>query len=116
MKEWAGAKQRAITRFERPPHTPKFFQLKKGGTRIWTKKGHTSLMVPLFKGAVEISVRAWQSGTTHSILWACENALQLDEETGIRPLEEDLVFHYNYFQFSGATQGDDNRIETGESS
>ncbi|KAK0641464.1 hypothetical protein B0T16DRAFT_419867 [Cercophora newfieldiana] len=115
MNKWAGAKHRAITRFERPPHTPKFFQLKKGGTTIWTNKGHTGLMVPLFKGEVKISVRARDSDTSHSIFWTCENALQLDEETGVRPLEEDLVFHYNNFLFTEATQGIDDRIKMEES-
>ncbi|KAH6641096.1 hypothetical protein F5144DRAFT_627179 [Chaetomium tenue] len=102
MKGWAEAEQKAITKSAQP----RFFLLKKDTTVIWTKKGETSLVIPLFIGTTEVLVRAWDSNAGYQIQWYSEFVLHLDEETGIRPLAQDLIFHYNLFRLEGNAQAE----------
>ena len=112
MKEWAKANQKVIIE---PTHSPQFFLLKKGTTTVWTRKDQTSLLVPLFNGTMEVLVRVWGSDAEYRIEWNCGFVLQLDEETGIQPLAENLIFHYNLFrlQVGSATAGAADQEEEG---
>ncbi|KAK3933768.1 hypothetical protein QBC46DRAFT_454617 [Diplogelasinospora grovesii] len=67
MEKWAEAEQKVIMDFERPRFKPEFFQLKKGGDTVWTNKGQTSLLVPFFKGTINVLVRVLGSGAEYSI-------------------------------------------------
>ncbi|KAK4097780.1 hypothetical protein N658DRAFT_500094, partial [Parathielavia hyrcaniae] len=98
MKDWAEANQVIIE----PVYEPRFFLFKRDTTIedttiVWTRKRQTSLLVPLFKGTTEVSVRVRGSDAEYRTEWNCESVLHLDEDTGIRPLTGDLVFHYNLF-------------------
>lgn len=93
MKEWAEANQVILE----PAYNPQFFLLKKDTTIVWTRKGHASLLVPFFNGTMEVLVRVWGSDVEYRIQWNCGFILHLDEDTGIRPLTGDLIFHYNLF-------------------
>ena len=65
---------------------------------MWTGESETSLLVPLFKGVMDILVCVRDSDTKYQIQWDCGFILHLDEKTGIRSLIGDLTFHYNPFR------------------
>ncbi|KAK3934107.1 hypothetical protein QBC46DRAFT_400671 [Diplogelasinospora grovesii] len=71
MEKWAEAEQKVILDFERPRYKPQFFQLKKGGDTVWTNKGQTCLLVPFFKGTMEVLVRVLDSDAEYLIKWEC---------------------------------------------
>ncbi len=98
MKQWADANQKVLVN---PAYTPGFFRLK-NGPPLWTTKGETSLLVPLFKGTRDVLVRVRGSDATYEIRWDGRFALHLLEETGILPLTEDLIFQNNLFRLRGA--------------
>ncbi|KAK3933775.1 hypothetical protein QBC46DRAFT_414495 [Diplogelasinospora grovesii] len=88
--KWAEANQKVIMN---PAFAPRFFQLKKGTTTVWTGKGEISLLVPLFKGTMNVLVG--DSDAEYRIQWDCGFVLHPDEDTGIRPLTGDRIVHYN---------------------
>ncbi len=63
-----------------------------------TAKGETSLLVPLFKGTVDVLVYVGDIDAKYQTQWDCGFVLHLDEETGIQPLTGDLIFQYHLFR------------------
>jgi hypothetical protein len=118
MEKWAEAEQKVILDFKRPRYKPQFFQLKKGGDTVWTNKGQTCLIVPFFKGTMEVLVRVLDSDAEYLIKWECGSILHLNEETGIRAVTGDPIFHYNLFLLEAgraaatAAEGDNGYSET----
>ncbi|KAK0713951.1 hypothetical protein B0T26DRAFT_719103 [Lasiosphaeria miniovina] len=102
MKKWAESQQKGfnINDFERPRYQPQFYPLKKEGDTVWTDNGYVCLIVPFFKGTMEVLVRILGSSDEYSIKWESGSVLHLDEATGILPLQGDLIFYYSLFYVS----------------
>ncbi len=97
IQQWAEANQKVILT---PAYAPRLFRLKQGETTVWIENGETCLLVPLFKGTTDMLLCVRNSNTKYQIRWDCGFVLHLVEETGIRPLTGDLIFHYNLFRLA----------------
>lgn len=102
INNWAKAEEKVITDLENPLTKPRFIWLKANidNFRLWTDDGYTSVLVPLFDGTIQVSLRAQGSDEESRIDWGCEFILHLNEKMGIRPLSEDIVFHLNLLRLA----------------
>ena len=99
MARWEKTTGKIIKDLEALRAPSRFVRFKANVDKIWlwSEETFTSLLVPFFDRTTRVLV-CGGSGDDVPVDWPPGFILHLDEDTGIRPLAEDFVFHLTQFE------------------